>query len=295
MEFTGVWEDLTRKMGYWVNMDDPYITYDNKYIETLWWLLKQLYDKGCCSTRATPYNPIRRLPARAFDPRTEPAGLLPRCKRHDLHGAIPHCPQRRERKTLRQRRARSISWRGRPRRGPLPSNTALAVGPTIEYVKIKCRNPYTNEPQTVIMARDLVPSYFTKKMEGTYELTGESWKGSELAGIRYEQLIPWVKPMSEYGDAFRVITGDYVTTSDGTGIVHIAPTFGADDDRVAKSQASLRCSWSTRQAKPSRWSTDKADSSYWKTSTPHSWRNMSIRKNTANMRAATSRMPMTKN
>ena len=125
-----------------------------------------------------------------------------------------------------------LAWTTTP--WTLPSNTALAVGPSIEYVKIKCRNPYTDAPQTVIMARDLVPSYFTKKMEGTYELTGESWKGSELAGIRYEQLIAWVKPMAEYGDAFRVITGDYVTTSDGTGIVHIAPTFGADDDRVAK-------------------------------------------------------------
>ncbi|MEG0498568.1 MAG: class I tRNA ligase family protein, partial [Alistipes sp.] len=113
----------------------------------------------------------------------------------------------------------------------LPSNTALAVGASIEYVKVKCRNPYTDQAQTIIMARDLVPAYFTKKMEGTYEVCTKTLHGSDLVGIRYEQLLPWVKPM---GDAFRVIAGDFVTTSDGTGIVHIAPTFGADDDRAAR-------------------------------------------------------------
>ena len=122
-----------------------------------------------------------------------------------------------------------LAWTTTP--WTLPSNTALAVGPAIEYVKVKCRNPYTDRPQTVILAKELLGSYFTKKMEGTYEIMEGSWKGPELEGIRYEQLIPWVKPE---GDAFRVIVGDYVTTSDGTGIVHIAPTFGADDDRVAK-------------------------------------------------------------
>jgi len=122
-----------------------------------------------------------------------------------------------------------LAWTTTP--WTLPSNTALAVGPAIEYVKVKCRNPYTDRPQTVILAKELLGSYFTKKMEGTYEMMEGSWKGPELEGIRYEQLIPWVKPE---GDAFRVIVGDYVTTSDGTGIVHIAPTFGADDDRVAK-------------------------------------------------------------
>ena len=113
----------------------------------------------------------------------------------------------------------------------LPSNTALAVGPAIDYVRVKCRNPYTDEAQTVILARELVPSYFTKKMEGTFEVEDRVYKGPEFEGVRYEQLLPWVRPM---GDAFRVIVGDYVTTTDGTGIVHIAPTFGADDNRVAK-------------------------------------------------------------
>ncbi len=234
MEFTGVWEDLTRKMGYWVNMDDPYITYDNKYIETLWWLLKQLYDKGLLYKGYTiqPYSPAAGTGLSTHELNQ------PGCYR-DVKDTTCTAQFRIVRNAESEKLFGSaegplyfLAWTTTP--WTLPSNTALAVGPTIEYVKIKCRNPYTNEPQTVIMARDLVPSYFTKKMEGTYELTGESWKGSELAGIRYEQLIPWVKPMSEYGDAFRVITGDYVTTSDGTGIVHIAPTFGADDDRVAK-------------------------------------------------------------
>ena len=234
MEFTGVWEKLTREMGYWVNMDDPYITYDNKYIETLWWMLKQLFDKGLLYKGYTiqPYSPAAGT------------GL----STHELNQ--PGC-YRDVKDTTCTAQFRIVSnaeseklfagvegdlfflaWTTTP--WTLPSNTALAVGPEIEYVKVKCRNPYTEAPQTVILARDLVGSYFTKKMEGTFELTGESWKGSELAGIRYEQLIPWVKPMAKYGDAFRVITGDYVTTSDGTGIVHIAPTFGADDDRVAK-------------------------------------------------------------
>ncbi len=234
MEFTGVWEDLTRKMGYWVNMDDPYITYDNKYIETLWWLLKQLYDKGLLYKGYTiqPYSPAAGTGLSTHELNQ------PGCYR-DVKDTTCTAQFRIVRNAESEKLFGSaegplyfLAWTTTP--WTLPSNTALAVGPTIEYVKIKCRNPYTDEPQTVIMARDLVPSYFTKKMEGTYELTGESWKGSELAGIRYEQLIPWVKPMSEYGDAFRVITGDYVTTSDGTGIVHIAPTFGADDDRVAK-------------------------------------------------------------
>ena len=115
--------------------------------------------------------------------------------------------------------------------GRISVKRRLAVGPAIEYVRVKCRNPYTGQPQTVVLARELLPSCFTKKMEGTYEVLPGTLKGPELEGIRYEQLIPWVKPA---GDAFRVILGDYVTTSDGTGVVHIAPTFGADDDRVAR-------------------------------------------------------------
>ena len=230
MEFTGVWEDMTRKMGYWVNTENPYITYDNKYIETLWWMLKQLYGKGLLYKGYTiqPYSPAAGT------------GL----SNHELNQ--PGCYRdvkdttcTSQFKIIKDERSRFLfddvqgelyflAWTTTP--WTLPSNTALAVGPNIEYVKVKCQNPYTKEPQTVILAKDLLGSYFTPKMEGTYTVEPRIYKGTELEGIRYEQLMPWVKPD---GNAFRVILGDYVTTVDGTGIVHIAPTFGADDARVA--------------------------------------------------------------
>ena len=231
MEFTGVWENLTRRMGYWVNMDDPYITYDNKYIETLWWLLKQLFDKGLLYKGYTiqPYSPAAGTGLSTHELNQ------PGCYR-DVKDTTCTAQFR----VVRDARSEPLfagvegelyflAWTTTP--WTLPSNTALAVGPNIDYVRVKCRNPYTDEAQTVILARDLVPAYFTKKMEGTFEVEDRIYKGPELEGIRYEQLIPWVRPM---GDAFRVIVGDYVTTTDGTGIVHIAPTFGADDNRVAK-------------------------------------------------------------
>ena len=231
MEFTGVWENLTRRMGYWVNMDDPYITYDNKYIETLWWLLKQLFDKGLLYKGYTiqPYSPAAGTGLSTHELNQ------PGCYR-DVKDTTCTAQFR----VIRDAKSKKLfegvegdlyflAWTTTP--WTLPSNTALAVGPAIEYVQVKCRNPYTDRPQTVILAKELLGSYFTKKMEGTYEITDKVWKGPELEGIRYEQLLPWVKPM---GDAFRVIVGDYVTTSDGTGIVHIAPTFGADDDRVGR-------------------------------------------------------------
>lgn len=231
MEFTGVWEELTRKMGYWVDMKHPYITYENKYIETLWWMLRQLFDKGLLYKGYTiqPYSPAAGT------------GL----SNHELNQ--PGCYRdvkdttcTAQFKVFRDSRSESLfgdvqgtlyflAWTTTP--WTLPSNTALAVGENITYVKVKCLNPYTQEPQTVIMAKELLPSYFTAKMEGTYTVEDTIYKGSELAGVRYEQLIDWVHPM---GDAFRVIVGDFVTTVDGTGIVHIAPTFGADDDRAGK-------------------------------------------------------------
>ncbi|MFI3259722.1 MAG: isoleucine--tRNA ligase [Rikenellaceae bacterium] len=231
MEFTGQWEDLTRKMGYWVNMDDPYITYDNKYIETLWWLLKQLFDKGLLYKGYTiqPYSPAAGT------------GL----STHELNQ--PGCYRDVKDTTCtaqfvitRDDKSESLfegvdetlyflAWTTTP--WTLPSNTALAVGPDVDYVRVKCENPYTSQPQTVIMAKELVGAYFIKKMEGKYTILEGEFKGRDLAGVSYEQLLPWVKPN---GDAFRVIVGDFVTTSDGTGIVHIAPTFGADDDRAAK-------------------------------------------------------------
>ena len=234
MKFTGVWSKLTRQMGYWVNLDDPYITYDNKYIETLWYLLKKLYEKGLLYKGYTiqPYSPAAGTGLSTHELNQ------PGCYR-DVKDTTCTAQFR----IIRDGRSEFLfddvqgelfflAWTTTP--WTLPSNTALCVGPSIEYVRVKCRNPYTDAEQTVVMAKDLVPAYFTKKMEGTFEVGTEIYKGKDLEGIRYEQLIPWVKPMADLGDAFRVITGDYVTTSDGTGIVHIAPTFGADDDHVAR-------------------------------------------------------------
>ena len=234
MKFTGVWSRLTRQMGYWVNLDDPYITYDNKYIETLWYLLKQLYEKGLLYKGYTiqPYSPAAGTGLSTHELNQ------PGCYRDvkDTTCTAQFRIKRDERSEFLFRDVQGdlyfLAWTTTP--WTLPSNTALCVGPNIEYVRVKCRNPYTDIAETIVMAKDLVPAYFTKKMEGTFEVGTEVYKGSDLAGIRYEQLIPWVKPMAELGDAFRVIVGDYVTTSDGTGIVHIAPTFGADDDRVAR-------------------------------------------------------------
>ncbi len=230
MEFTGEWERLTRMMGYWVNMDDPYITYENKYIETLWWMLKKLFDKGLLYKGYTiqPYSPAAGT------------GL----SNHELNQ--PGCYRDVKDTTLTAqfevvKDASSdflfdgaegpvyiLAWTTTP--WTLPSNTALAVGPQLDYVRVLCENPYTGERQTVVLAKDLVGSYFGKKQEGTYTVERE-YKGSDLVGVNYKQLIPWVRPM---GEAFRVIPGDFVTTTDGTGIVHIAPTFGADDARVAR-------------------------------------------------------------
>ncbi len=234
MKYTDVWSDLTRQMGYWVNLEDPYITYDNKYIETLWHLLKRLYDKGLLYKGYTiqPYSPAAGTGLSTHELNQ------PGCYR-DVKDTTCTAQFRIVRNEKSEHLFTDVegelfflAWTTTP--WTLPSNTALCVGPSIDYVKVKCNNPYTDARQTIIMASDLVPTLFGKKMEGKFTVTEEHYKGKELEGIRYEQLIDWVKPMEAYGDAFRVIVGDYVTTSDGTGIVHIAPTFGADDDRVAK-------------------------------------------------------------
>ena len=231
MEFTGVWERLTRQMGYWINMDDPYITYDNKYIETLWWMLKELYKKGLLYKGYTiqPYSPAAGTGLSTHELNQ------PGCYR-DVKDTTCIAQFRVVRDERSERLFKDVegdlyflAWTTTP--WTLPSNTALAVGPQIEYVKVKCSNPYTDIRETVIIARELLPSIFTKKMEGTYTVEDEIYKGEELVGIRYEQLMPMVRPM---GDALRVIPGDFVTTVDGTGIVHIAPTFGADDNRAGK-------------------------------------------------------------
>ncbi|MBR2962205.1 MAG: isoleucine--tRNA ligase [Alistipes sp.] len=234
MKYTDVWGRLTRQMGYWVNLDDPYITYDNKYIETLWYLLKRLFDKGLLYKGYTiqPYSPAAGTGLSTHELNQ------PGCYR-DVKDTTCTAQFR----VVRDAKSESLfegidgelfilAWTTTP--WTLPSNTALCVGPSIEYVRVKCLNPYTDQPQTVIIAKDLVGSYFGKKMEGKFSIMEGTLSGRELEGLHYEQLIDWVKPM---GDAFRVITGDYVTTADGTGIVHIAPTFGADDDRVARAAA----------------------------------------------------------
>ncbi len=232
MKFTGVWSDLTRQMGYWVNLDDPYITYDNKYIETLWYLLKKLYEKGLLYKGYTiqPYSPAAGTGLSTHELNQ------PGCYRDvkDTTCTAQFLVQRDERSEWLYEGVEGdlyiMAWTTTP--WTLPSNTALCVGPSIDYVKVVCKNPYTDKAQTVIVARELVASVFGKKLEGTYTVCEGSFKGTQMEGVRYEQLIGWVKPM---GDAFRVILGDYVTLDEGTtGIVHIAPTFGADDDRVAR-------------------------------------------------------------
>lgn len=273
MKYTKEWTDLTHQMGYWVDLDNPYITYDNSYIESVWWLLRQLYDKGYLYKGYTiqPYSPAAgtglsshelNQPGCYRDVKDTTATALFKIlePKEEMTGwGVPYF----------------MAWTTTP--WTLPSNTALCIGPKFDYVAIRTYNPYTGTPITVVLAEALVSSYF--KPEGAklpladykhgdkvipYEIVGR-WKGPELVGIHYSQLMPWVKPTEKVNDfapdyvkeyasahpekcydvgpdrfveiseaAFRVISGDYVTTEDGTGIVHIAPTFGADDAKVAK-------------------------------------------------------------
>jgi isoleucyl-tRNA synthetase len=239
MKFTKEWKDLTHKMGYWVDTDNPYITYDNRYIETLWWLLKQLYNKGLLYKGYTiqPYSPAAGT------------GL----SSHELNQ--PGCYRDvKDTTVVAQFKIKNpsaelaawgtpyfIAWTTTP--WTLPSNSALCVGPKIDYVAVQSYNSYTGQPITVILAKALVNAHFNPKAADLkledykqgdklipFKVIAE-YKGTDLVGMEYEQLIPWVNPGE---GAFRVIPGDYVTTDDGTGIVHIAPNFGADDAQVAK-------------------------------------------------------------
>nr|WP_129735109.1 isoleucine--tRNA ligase [Parabacteroides goldsteinii] len=239
MKFTKEWEDLTDKMGYWVDMENPYITYDNRYIETLWYLLKELYKKGLLYKGYTiqPYSPAAGTGLSSHELNQ------PGCYR-DVKDTT--CTAQFHILDPKPEMAQFgdpffLAWTTTP--WTLPSNTALCVGPNITYVAVQTYNPYTGMPMTVVLAKDLMDAHFNPKAAELelsdykigdklipFKVVGE-WKGPELAGMHYEQLIPWVNPGE---GAFCVITGDYVTTEDGTGIVHIAPTFGADDDRVAK-------------------------------------------------------------
>ena len=243
LKYKDMWDDLTEKIGYWVDLDHPYITFDNKYIESVWYLLKQLYDKGLLYKGYTiqPYSPAAGTGLSTHELNQ------PGCYR-DVSDTTAVA----QFKVVRNDRSEFlfedtdcdvyfIAWTTTP--WTLPSNTALAVGPKINYVKVKTFNPYTGIPEVVVLAEDRLDAYFNPKDK---DLAFEDYKpgdkhipfkvlekytGEQLIGITYEQLFPWMRPM---GKAFEVIPGDFVTTEDGTGIVHIAPTFGADDDRVAK-------------------------------------------------------------
>ena len=243
MKYTSQWEELTSKMGYWVDMNDPYITYDSRYMETLWWLIKQLFEKGLLYKGYTiqPYSPAAGTGLSSHELNQ------PGCYR-DVKDTTATAQFKVVKNTfsdflfeLTDAPLYFMAWTTTP--WTLPSNTALAVGPQISYVLVRTFNPYTFLPVSLILAKDLLNAYFNPKnsdlaledyTEGDKKIPFKvikEVKGSELLNIEYEQLLPWIKPE---GNAFRVIAGDYVTTEDGTGIVHIAPTFGADDDRVAK-------------------------------------------------------------
>ena len=243
MKYTKEWEVMTQRVGYWVDMNDPYITYDNRYIETLWYLLKDIYNKGLLYKGYTiqPYSP------------TDGTGL----SSHELNQPgcykdVTDTTATAQFEVVKDGASQPLfgtetlpvyflAWTTTP--WTLPSNTALCVGPNIDYVRVLSFNPYTGAPAIYVLAEALVGAWFNAKgadvplesyQKGDkvvpWKVLDGKFKGADLVGIRYKQLIPWFKPD---GDAFRVIPGDYVTTEDGTGIVHIAPTFGADDKRVA--------------------------------------------------------------
>lgn len=239
MKFTKEWEDLTHKMGYWVDMSDPYITYDNRYIETLWWLLKQMYKKGYLYKGYTiqPYSPAAGTGLSSHELNQ------PGCYRDvkDTTVVAQFAIKNPKAELAQWGDPFFIAWTTTP--WTLPSNTALCVGPKIDYVAVQTYNTYTSKPITVVLAKSRLNSYFNPKAADLaledykagdklipFKVVAE-YKGTDLQGMEYEQLIPWVNPGE---GAFRVILGDYVTTEDGTGIVHIAPTFGADDAQVAK-------------------------------------------------------------
>ena len=218
MKYTAEWRNLTERVGYWVDMDDPYITYDNRYIETLWYLLKDIYGKGLLykGKSIQPYSPAAGTGLSTHELNQ------PGCYRDvkDTTCTVQF-------KAVGEEDLYFLAWTTTP--WTLASNTALCVGPNIDYVKVRSENPYTGTPATYIVAEALVGTLFNGKVP--FEVLPGSVKGRDLVGMRYEQLIPWFKPD---GDAFRVISGDYVSTEEGTGIVHIAPTFGADDAKVAR-------------------------------------------------------------
>lgn len=240
MRYTDIWNELTRKMGYWVDMEEPYVTYENKYIESVWWLLKQLDEKGLLYKGYTiqPYSPMAGTGLSSHE-LNQPGAYkdvkdttivaqfraLPVCGARILEHAGPDRVAE-----LADRPVYFLAWTTTP--WTLPSNTALTVGPDISYALVATTNRYTEEPCLVVLAEDLVGRHFGGKKDPEHEVVARI-QGGELCGARYEPLLDWAEPMEGVSEAFRVIPGDFVTTEDGTGIVHTAPTFGADDARVA--------------------------------------------------------------
>ena len=259
MRYTDVWNDLTEKIGYWVDLDNPYITYEPKYMETVWWLLKQLYNKDLLYKGYTiqPYSPKAGTGLSSHELNQPGTYRDVSDTTVVAQFSVKNLSEKASEKISNLKSQISnlsiLAWTTTP--WTLPSNTALAVGRDIEYVLVKTFNQYTFEPINIILARPLLEKQFGKKfVEGTdedfenfmqsdfqnnapkvlpYQILAE-FTGDDLAGTTYEQLIPWFLPAENAEKAFRVIIGDFVTTEDGTGIVHIAPTFGADDNRVAQ-------------------------------------------------------------
>jgi isoleucyl-tRNA synthetase len=243
MRYTGIWKDLTDQMGYWVDLDDPYVTYDSKYMESVWWLLSELYNKGLIYKGYTiqPYSPKAGTGLSSHE--LNQPGCYRDVKDNTVVAQFKMVPTEQSTALLGTEDAHFLAWTTTP--WTLPSNTALTVGPKIEYALVKTFNQYTFEPVNIIAASGLLGKLFGKKfVEGdttTYEKGAKkipyeilkTVSGADLVGIKYEQLLDYAQPYERPEDAFRVIPGDFVTTEDGTGIVHTAPTFGADDAKVA--------------------------------------------------------------
>ncbi|EOR92660.1 Isoleucyl-tRNA synthetase [Arcticibacter svalbardensis MN12-7] len=249
MRYTDVWNDLTEKMGYWVDLEHPYITYENNYIESLWWILKELYNKGLLYKGYTvqPFSPAAgtglsshelNMPGTYQNVKDTSIVAQFRVVKDQVHPLMPILVQNEAEDTV------FLAWTTTP--WTLPSNSALAIGKNISYVKLRTFNPYTYVPVSVVLAKDLVSKYFKAEGENAsfkeyndgdkiipWEVAGE-FKGAEMIGLRYHQLMPYVTNENLEKEAFRVVPGDFVTTEDGAGIVHIAPVFGADDFKVAR-------------------------------------------------------------
>jgi len=248
MRYTDVWNDLTEKMGYWVDMEDPYVTYKPKYMESVWWLLKQIYDKGLLYKGYTiqPYSPKAGTGLSSHE--VNQPGAYRDVTDTTIVAQFKTLPETLPSFLQGFGDIHILAWTTTP--WTLPSNTALTVGPKIDYVLVKTFNQYTFEPVNVVLAKNLIGKQFGKGFFASedetdfdkvkngdkqlpYKILAEA-KGADLVGIKYEQLLPYTLPYQNAENAFRVISGDFVTTEDGTGIVHTAPTFGADDAKVAK-------------------------------------------------------------